>query len=275
MSKQVKAAVIFAAVGLVAALWLVSCIPEKTPSKPLMPPEKHILIATWNVRGYPEKQQDSQEWFSNKLKEISPDIICVQEIAGQDNVNKFVANEGYPFFAFADSSDGQDNAIFCMNSVEMEDIPDPNGFQHPAQAAYVSRGGFDAVIITVHLSWTNVEMREKEKSLLRNIVLEMLKIDPDVIIMGDFNTEEKDINELAQSIGMIVMVPSGQDGVGTTHAGHRYDHILISPDLANEEALVCHIITFTGDDLEMAKKVSDHLPVVAEFRADLQFKDRQ
>jgi len=111
--------------------------------------------------------------------------------------------------------------------------------------------------------------------LLRNIVIEMLSIDPDVIITGDFNTEEKGINELTRSIGMIVMVPSGQDGVGTTHAGHRYDYFLISPDLANEEAVDCHITTFTGDDLETAKKVSDHLPVAAEFRTDLQFKDRQ
>jgi endonuclease/exonuclease/phosphatase family metal-dependent hydrolase len=69
--------------------------------------------------------------------------------------------------------------------------------------------------MAVHLSWTNVEMREKEKALLRNVVIEMLKKDPDVIIVGDFNTEEKDIQELAQSIGMQVMVPAIQDGVGT------------------------------------------------------------
>jgi len=102
-------------------------------------------------------------WLNNKLKEISPDIICVQEIAGRNNVNKFSANEGYPFFAFVDSVDGQDNAIFCINSVEMNDIPDPNGFQHPTQAAYISLGGFDAVILTVHLSWSNAELRKRKK----------------------------------------------------------------------------------------------------------------
>ena len=117
-------------------------------------------------------------------------------------------------------------------------------------------------------------MRQKEKALLRNVVIEMLKKDPDVIIVGYFNTEEKDIQELAQSIGMTVMVPANQDGIGTTHAGHRYDHFLISPDLANEEAISCHINTFSGADLETAKKVSDHLPVSAVFRTDSQFRDR-
>jgi exonuclease III len=71
------------------------------------------------------------------------------------------------------------------------------------------------------------------------------------------------------------MVPIGQNGIGTTHAGHRYDHFLVSADLANEEAVGCHIRTFGGDDLETAKKVSDHLPVLAEFRTDSRFRDRK
>ena len=31
----------------------------------------------------------------------------------------------------------------------MLDIEDPTGFQHPVQAAYVARDGFDAVIVTI------------------------------------------------------------------------------------------------------------------------------
>jgi exonuclease III len=235
-----------------------------------------VVITTWNLRGYPEKEQTSMQWFHQELTKLKPDVFCVQEIANQDDVNQFLSSEQrFTKVAFNDSSDGQDNAIFCTSSIDIEDIADPCGFQHPAQAAYVSYGGFDAVIVTVYLSLTNVEMREQEKALLRNVVVEMLKKDPDVIIVGDFNTEEKDIQELAQSIGMQVMVPASQDGVGTTLAGHRYDHFLISPDLANEEAISCHINTFSGADLETAKKVSDHLPVSAVFRMDSQFEDRK
>ena len=99
--------------------------------------------------------------------------------------------------------------------------------------------------------------------------------DPDVIIAGDFNTTEEGIEELAQGIGMLVMVPPGQDGVGTTHAGNRYDHFLISPDLGTEEAMTCRIETYSGEKLATAKEVSDHLPVVAWFRADGSFRDRE
>lgn len=117
----------------------------------------HVLIVTWNVRGYPETEQDRREWFSDKLIEFSPDIICIQEIANQDRVDKFLANEEhFTSEVFLNSSDGQDNAIFTAEWVEMEDIPDPSGFQHPAQAAYVSYEGFDAVILTVLSYFGNI-----------------------------------------------------------------------------------------------------------------------
>jgi len=235
----------------------------------------HVIISTWNVRGYPEKNQGNRNWFSEQLDEMSADIICVQEIANQKRVDKFLEDEDYySSAAFLNSSDGQDNAVFTASWIQLEDMTDPDGFQHPAQTAYVSYLGFDAVVVTVHLSWTDTAMREKEKKLLKGIVTEMLKKDPDVIIAGDFNTKEKGIEELAKSIGMQVMVPADQTGVGTTHAGNRYDHFLVSPDLANEEAVRCCIVTYSGSDLKRAKKVSDHLPVLALFNADEQYRDR-
>jgi len=235
----------------------------------------YVIMSTWNVRGYPEKNAGNRTWFTEQLDEMSADVICVQEIANQDRVDKFLDKEDYySSTAFLNSSDGMDNAIFTASWIQLDDMPDPDGFQHPAQTAYVSYLGFDAVVVTVHLSWTNKEMREKEKVLLEDIVTEMLKKDPDVIIAGDFNTKEKDIQELAQAIGMEVMVPADQDGVGTTHAGNRYDHFLISPDLATEEAVRCKIVTYSGSDLKIAQKVSDHLPVLALFNADEQYRDR-
>ena len=264
MTNKQKAIAAITAVGILAALY---------GGHRFLRPEKHVLIATWNVRGYPETQQPRKDWFHNKLIEISPDIICVQEIANQDRVDKFLAAEThFTSAAFLNSSDGQDNAIFAAEWVEIEDMPDPTGFQHPAQAAYVAYKGFDAVIVTIHLSWTDVALREVEKALLQNIVLEMLEKDPDVIIAGDFNITEQEIQELADTIGMEVMVPPGQDGVGTTHAGNRYDHFLISPDLENEEAIACEILTFPGEDI--AEEVSDHVPVLAVFSTQPRFKDR-
>jgi endonuclease/exonuclease/phosphatase family metal-dependent hydrolase len=234
-----------------------------------------ITLATWNVRGYPETRAEDRAWFTGTLSNMAPDVLCIQEIANQSKVDTFLLTETrFIAAAFQDSTDGQDNAVFADGQVEMGDMPDPSGFQHPAQAAYVTCKGFDAVVVSIHLSWTDTAMRAHEKALLKDVVTRMLAIDPDVILAGDFNTGEQDIQELAAGLGMQVMVPSGQAGVGTTHAGNRYDHFLISPDLASEEAVSCHIVTFSGSDLEAAKRVSDHVPVQAVFRVDGRFRDR-
>ncbi len=242
--------------------------PATTSSSPT------VTFMTWNVRGYPEKDAASRAWFSGQLLRLKPDLLCVQEIANQAKADQFLAAErGFSWAAFLDSSDGQDNAIFGAGGVGHEDMPDPQGFQHPAQAAYVWSGGFDAVVVTVHLSWTNATLREKEKTLLRGVVANMLKKDPDVMVVGDFNTEGADIRELASSIGLRVMEPTNQ--AGTTHAGHHYDWFLVSPDLADEEAIDCHVETFSGADMATATAVSDHLPVMARFRTDEKYGDRR
>ncbi len=149
MTKAQKIAAIAAAGGIVAAVWIGSIIVGGGNSggsnEPALDPEQHLLIATWNVRGYPETEQNRRDWFSAKLEEMGADVICVQEIANQDRVDTFVEEEVYPSAAFLNSSDGQDNAIFAAEWIEFDDIPDPNGFKHPVQAAYVAYQGFDAI----------------------------------------------------------------------------------------------------------------------------------
>lgn len=269
MNKTKTVAAILVAGGILAFLW-----PWPDSSNNVTDPENYVLIATWNVRGYPETEDVRREWFSKALTEISPDILCVQEIANQDRVDTFLANEGdLTTAAFQNSSDGQDNAIFAADWVQLQDIDDPEGFQHPSQAAYVAYKGFDAVILTLHLSWEDLELREIEKQLLVSFVADMLLIDPDVIIVGDFNTTEQGIQELAEAIGMVVMVPPGQDGIGTTDGNNRYDHFLISPDMVNEEAISCEIKTYPDEPI--AWEVSDHIPVIALFDPNPKYKDRE
>ena len=254
-------------------LFFITLISSLTPRVDAL----ELVIVTWNVRGCPEKKPERIEWFSEQLTILDADILCIQEIANQDSVDRFLEIESiYTKVGFLNSSDGQDNAIFAVDLIELEDIDDPEGFQHPAQAVYIAYGGFDAVIVTVHLSWTNLEMREQEKLALQTVVESMLQRDPDVIIVGDFNTKEEGIQDLADDLGLEVMTPADQDGVGTTHSikNNRYDHFLISPDLAEEEAVMCRIVTYSGEDLLLAKKTSDHLPVVAWFRISEHFRDR-
>ena len=77
--------------------------------------EESLTIATWNVRGYPEIEKADRDWFREQLIKMNPDVICIQEIANQDRVEIFLANEDhFKSSAFLDSSDGQDNSIFAI-----------------------------------------------------------------------------------------------------------------------------------------------------------------
>ena len=46
---------------------------------------------------------------------------------------------------------------------------------------------FDAVIVTLHLTWEPELRRLEELRLLEDVVRELGQIDPDVLLVGDFN----------------------------------------------------------------------------------------
>lgn len=234
-----------------------------------------LTFVTWNVRGYPEKLESDTVWFHHQLMRLGVDVLCIQEIANLERVHDLRVRDGrLGQFAFVDSPSGFDNAIFADGHVDLEDMPNPAGFQHPPQVAYVSYKGFDAVVACLHLTWKNASIRDHEIETLALLVPHWLEHDPDVMLVGDFNLTTGAAEGLARRLGMSPMTVSDQDGVGTTHSGNRYDHFLISADLANEEAVSARIETFAEDDPAVAQRVSDHLPVVATFRTDECLRDR-
>jgi outer membrane murein-binding lipoprotein Lpp len=52
-----------------------------------------LMIMTWNLRGYPEKDAATRQWFSAELQKLRPDVLCVQEIANKAKVDSFLAAE--------------------------------------------------------------------------------------------------------------------------------------------------------------------------------------
>ena len=225
-------------------------------------------LMTWNVRGYPEAAYGESAWFSRVIAAHSAEILCIQEIANDERVDAFLANEeGYYEAAFLDSSDAQDNAIFFRSGfASVEDVSDPEGFIHPAQLAYFQYGNFDAHVLTVHLSYTDVPRRMAERLFLESIAATLLQRDPDLIVAGDFNTTGAygdDIESLAADMGLEVIYP--KNSVGTTYAHSYYDWILVSPSITAAWCICAEVIIFTEE--WRASHVSDHRPVVARFEA--------
>lgn len=247
-----------------------------TKSEPLVVRNESCLwIATWNVRGYPETAPKDIDWFSHQLAELQADVLCVQEIASEARVATFLANHSeYENRVFVDSHSVHDNAIFATETIILEGLDVPDGFLHPPQVAYVARDGFDAVIVTLHLAWEPTERRYGEMRLLGPLVRDLLAIDPDVMLVGDFNLLPGQAQALAGRLGMTVLLGRNQSAVGTMFSGNSYDYFFISPDLAEEEAQGAAVVTFDRADLEAARRVSDHMPVLGFFSCDERFRDR-
>lgn len=233
-----------------------------------------LSVATWNIRGYPESRAEDTEWFHEQMNKLGAEVLCVQEIANSQRVEELLTkNTPFTQGVFSAFGGGQENAILAVREMTLTALKAPSGFQHPVQAVFVAYRGFDAVVVTLHLSWDE-SRRLDEMRLLEPLVRDMLEIDRDVMIVGDFNLRPEEVRSLAERLGMTVLLGSNQAAVGTLYSGNSYDYFLISPDLAAEEAQGATVVVFDGADLEIARRVSDHMPVLAFFACDERFRDR-
>ena len=237
--------------------------------------EECLCVATWNIRGYPERLEEDTAWFHEQLQKLGAEVLCIQEVANSQRLADLLTSEAsFSHYVFADSGSGRDNAILAARDVVLEGLNGPDGFQHPVQAAFVAYDGFDAVVVTVHLTWEPASRRLDEMRFLEPLVRDMLKIDPDVMLVGDFNLRPEEARSLAARLGLSVLMGRNQSTVGTLYSGNSYDYFLISPDLAAEEAQGATVVVFEGADLEIARRVSDHMPLLAFFACDERFRDR-
>ncbi|MGL1890587.1 MAG: hypothetical protein OCD02_03125 [Spirochaetaceae bacterium] len=235
-----------------------------------------LTVTSWNVLGYPEKSIAGREWFTKKLLELNTNVICIQEIGNDKDCENFIKNEsGFYKGHFSNSSDPQDNAIFTNNTINIVGYKDPEGFRHPPKLAYIDKDGFNFLLLTIHLSYDDKRVRENEIKLLKDIVEWMSSIDPDYMIVGDFNIQGDEIVDLATSLGMMLLKPVNQNNQGTTYSkdNNRYDHFLVSKDIYTEEYIDFKINNVIPEDEFIARSVSDHISITATFRTDLLFKD--
>lgn len=228
--------------------------------------ETSFSVMTWNIQGYPESTAVHRTWFTQSLEEYEPTILCIQEIDDSGNVDIFIATEYVEAGAFTDSSSERDNAIFCDSSVTLWNVPDPDGFLHPAQLSVFLIDGIPYYVLTIQLDGADFAQRAKERELLEAVVDGMLASSHHVILAGDFHTTGlagDRIEDLAANLGLVWLEPDNYCCVGTTYTEERYDHILVSQAIVEAWAITTTIIEF--DDLASAKHASDHRPVLAVF----------
>jgi endonuclease/exonuclease/phosphatase family metal-dependent hydrolase len=150
----------------------------------------------------------------------------------------------------------------------------------PYSAAFCS-GNFDFVAITAHLRWgTSKAARLKEIHRFANWVEFKLKredkVDADVVIFGDFNTETPEMHAALLAKGLCM--PAALTDIKTTLAKTKhYDHILHHPEFTKSFTNiggVCELFSkadahwFGVSPQRLSYQLSDHFPIWAQLRID-------
>jgi deoxyribonuclease-1-like protein len=250
-----------------------------------------IRVATWNIQTFGEaKLQDPLAM--NVIVEVlrNFDVVAIQELRAhsQDVVPQLVAllNAGgqhhYDYVLGPrlgrSSSKEQYVYVFDLASIEVDPyqhytVNDPDDLLHrePLVSWFRARGAspeqaFTFSLVNVH---TDPDEVDRELDVLDDVffvVRDDSRREDDVILLGDFNVNDKNLRQLGQIEGLTWIVTGNTPT--NTRGNAQYDNIFFHRTATTEFTGRGGVLDFMREfnlTVDQAVQVSDHLPVWAEF----------
>lgn len=264
-------------------------------STPVTPPSSGptIRIASFNIQVF-GKTKASKPYVMYTLAEIVRmfDVVAIQEIRTQDdyhipNFVKLINQSGQtprrydslvgPRLGNTTSTE-QYAFLFDTDKIEMDrtsyyTVRDPDNLLHrePLVASFRTRlnpdQAFTFTLVNVHTDPDVVEMEMNALAEVYRVVRRAGGAEDDVIMLGDFNTDDKRLYRLGQIPGIQPLV----SGVFTnTRQNKLYDNLIVHQYSTTEftgRSGIFDVQRYFNLSLDQAEQVSDHLPVWAEFSA--------
>jgi deoxyribonuclease-1-like protein len=169
-----------------------------------------------------------------------------------------------------------DTAAIEVNRQTISTVNDPQDLMHrePFFAQFRVRGpvpndAFTFILVNVH---TDPDETDEELDTMADVYLAVRQSsggEDDIVLLGDFNVDENHLGRLGKIPGIRPIV----NGVPTnTRQNAAYDNIIVHQQSTAEFTGRWGVFDFRQLfnpplSLDMAQKVSDHLPVWAEFSA--------
>ena len=265
-----------------------------------------VKIASWNVLNLGDKTSVQER--ADIISQF--DIVALQEVEsliGLEALRAAVSNlTQVPWKAVVSEKVGQGQAaeryafLYRTDRVQeavgiegcYPEVSSTDFARDPFFATFIA-GNFDFTLITVHITWGCCSA-ERTAEVMRladvwNYVQERDPFEDDILLMGDFNRDKPThsaFNAL-RTLGATHLI-TGSD-VFTTYStkpdqvgASWYDNIWMDPAYTSYEYTGVSGVDYTytryyqGAEfphLEVRKKISDHCPVWAEFRTDLDDDD--
>ena len=316
--RQSLALVVLALLGALAWAWVGPLLRERGglsgagPS----PHGDEIRVVTWNLENFAGVPSEHDiERMREVIERLDPDVLAVQEIKDPDALAALL-----PGWEIALSSEGGRGHQFVGVAVRpdrielLEHAEHPQlslgGHVRPAYSAYLRarEGGPDFWLVVVHLKAmpNGIDLRREQWPMLAALADELAQrpgaTDPDLVIMGDFNTtgpegagargpalEQAELAEVLDVTGLRRLRNAG--GCTAYYDGQRRDawkepseiDLVWTRDLAEslESTTEVHSGTHCAEErcrdfrsteaypVRDFESVSDHCPVVLDLaRAD-------
>ncbi len=165
-----------------------------------------------------------------------------------------------------------DTASVEVDRTQLYTIEDPNDLLHrpPLVAWFRVRGpapeeAFTFSLVNLHLDPDEVQRELDVLDEVFRLVRDDQRQEDDVVLLGDFNAEDRSLGPVLEIPSMIPVV----QGMPTnTRANRQYDNIVLHKIATSEFTGKGSVYDFMREynlTLQSALEVSDHLPVWAEF----------
>jgi deoxyribonuclease-1-like protein len=250
-----------------------------------------IRLATFNIQVFGESKLNDAAAMQTIVAILKNfDLIAIQEVRAisQDILPQLIAqlNAGGQRYDYAigprlgrSSSKEQYAFVFDTETIEIDrnqlyTVDDPDDLLHrePLVGWFRARGpspeqAFTFSLATIH---TDPDETDHELDVLDDVFFkvrdDVRRGEDDVIMVGDFNAKATSMRQLGQIKGLVKVV-NGETPTNTLHNA-QYDNILFHETATTEFTGRGGVFDFTKQynlPLEQAQRVSDHLPVWAEF----------
>lgn len=155
-----------------------------------------LRVATWNLRNFPDPAQD-QGRLRDRLHDLDADLLALQEIHDPGALQALLP--GWTIALSERGGRGHQRLGVAFDPEALESIEPAHehpelsmrGHVRPGFSVYLRahNGGPDFHVLVVHLKAMSdgYSLRTQQWSLLAGLAGDLLRSDPDLIILGDFN----------------------------------------------------------------------------------------
>jgi endonuclease/exonuclease/phosphatase family metal-dependent hydrolase len=272
--------------------WLGETSPSAAPGPIPARVTDTIRVATWNIEVFGEaklQNPDAMQVIVAVLRNF--DVIAIQEVraANQNVVPELVAllnGAGEQHYDYVlgprlgnTSSKEQYAFVFDMASIEVDrnqlytvDDVDNRLHREPLVGWFRARAAppeqaFTFTLVNVH---TDPDVVAQEVDALADAYFSVQgdrRQEDDTIMLGDFNADDRSLGRLGQIAGLLAVVVGTPTNTLQTKNG-QYDNIVFLESTTPEFTGRGGVFDFLREynlTREQATKVSDHLPLWAEF----------